>query len=277
MAEITAAAVKALRDRTQLPMMKCKKALQDAGGDQDAAVELLRKEGEKFNESRGDRETSAGRVEIFADTTANAGAIIEMQCESDPVAKNDEFRQLCRDLAKQLATGPGAASPDELLAQANPSKSGETLQDTVNDITNRIREVFRLARIKRLEGSCGGYAHHTGSTGVLVQVDGGNDEAAKDVAMHIAAMKPSVVNKEELPADAVARERDILMEAARKEGKPENILEKMVEGRMRTYYEQQVLNEQKFVKDETMTVGKFADSNGMKVNSFVCWDLGRPE
>ncbi len=275
MAEITAAAVKALRDRTQLPMMKCKKALQDAGGDQDAAVEMLRKEGEKFSESRGDRETSAGRVEIFADTSASAGAIIELQCESDPVAKNDEVRDLCRAMAKQLATGPGASSPDDLLGQDNPSKPGETLKDTLNDITNRIREVFRLARIQRVEGGCGGYAHHTGATGVLVQVEGGNDEAAKDVAMHIAAMKPSVVNKEDLPADAVARERDILKEAARKEGKPENILEKMVEGRMRTYYEQQVLNEQKFVKDDAQTVGKFASANGMKVNSFICWDLGR--
>ncbi|MDA7977949.1 MAG: translation elongation factor Ts [Pirellulales bacterium] len=275
MAEITAAAVKALRDRTQLPMMKCKKALQEANGDQDAAVEALRKEGEKFNESRGDRETSAGRVEIFADMSASAGAIIELQCESDPVAKNDEVRQLCRDLATQLATGPGAASAQELLAQNNPSKSGETLQDTLNDITNRIREVFRLSRIQRLEGSCGGYAHHTGSTGVLVQVEGGNAEAGKDVAMHIAAMKPQVVSKEDLPADEVAREREILLEAARKEGKPENILEKMVEGRLRTFYEQRVLNEQKFVKDETLTVTKFLGNNGMKVNAFVCWELGR--
>jgi elongation factor Ts len=121
MAEITAAAVKALRDRTQLPMMKCKQALIESGGDQDAAVEMLRKEGEKFSESRGDRETSAGRVEIFADMSAGAGAIIELQCESDPVAKNDEFRQLCKDVAKQLATGPGAATAEELLDQPSPS------------------------------------------------------------------------------------------------------------------------------------------------------------
>lgn len=275
MADISAAAVKELRDRTQLPMMKCKKALEQANGDQEAAVRILREEGAKFTESRGDRETSAGRVEIFADMSAGAGAIIELQCESDPVAKNDDFRALARDIAKQLATGPGADSPEALLEQPNPGKSGETLKETLNDLTNKIREVFRLSRIKRLDGKCGGYAHHTGATGVLVHVEGGNDEAAKEVAMHIAAMKPAVVNKEELPAAEVQREREILMEASRKEGKPENILEKMVDGRMRTFYEQKVLNEQKFIKDEAVTVGKFASGAGMKVIEFTCWDLGR--
>ena len=274
MAEISAATVKTLRDRTKLPMMKCKAALQQTDGDVEAAIELLRKEGEKFSESRGDRETSSGRIEVYASVAEGVGAMIEFQCESDPVTKNDAFRQLTADLAKQLATGPGAASPEELLSQPSPSRPGQTLKDQVNELTNQIREVFRLARIVRIDGPCGGYAHHDGRSAVLVQVEGGNDELAKEIGMQVVAMRPDVVRIEDLDPEVVAKEREILAAASRKEGKPENIIEKMVEGRLRNFYAERVLNEQPFVKDNAVTVGKMAQQNGMTIKQFVHWTLG---
>ena len=140
---------------------------------------------------------------------------------------------------------------------------------------NRIREVFNLARIVRIDGNVGAYAHHTGSPGVLVEVEGGTPDAAKDVAMHVAAMQPAVVVIADLnPAD-VEKEREILTEAARTEGKPENILGKMVEGRMKNYYAKWVLAEQPFVKDDKKTVGKFASEAGMKLKRFVLWELAK--
>ncbi len=174
-----------------------------------------------------------------------------------------------------MATGPGAKTPDELLAQPSPSKPGKTLRDQKDDMFNRIREVFNVGRIARIDGPCGGYATTTGTTGVLVEVEGGNDEAAKDVGMHIAAMRPAVVTKEELDPAAVAKEREILSEAARKEGKPENIIDKMVEGRLKNFYAEQVLLEQPFVKDDKQTVGQYAKEHGMKVKRFVRWELGK--
>src|SRR5688572_10998839 len=265
MAEISASAVKSLRERTGLPLMECKRALEATGGDEEAAIVKLRSEGKKTMEQRSGRETSSGRIGIYSDLKKGVGAMIELQCESDPVAKNDDFRQLVADLAQQLATGPGASTPEELLAQPSPSKRGQTLKDQLDDLANKIREVFRLARIVRIDSACGGYLHHPGSPGVLVEVQGGNDEAAKDVAMHVSAQKPAVVTKEDLDPAAVAQEREILSEAARKEGKPDNIIAKMVEGRLKNYYADKVLLEQPFVKDDKQTVGQFAKQHQMQV------------
>src|SRR5262245_45827975 len=193
MPEVTAAAVKSLRDRTNLPMMKCKEALTKAGGDADKAVEMLRKEGEKFRETRGERETSFGRIEICAGLGQPTGAMIELQCESAPVSTNDAFRQLAADLAKQLATGPGAATAEELLKQPSPSRKGHTLADQFNDLTGQIREVFRIPRLIRVNGTCGGYVHHDGTKGVLIEVQGGkNEDLVKEFGMQIVAMRPDV-------------------------------------------------------------------------------------
>jgi len=277
MAEITAAAVKSLRERTGLPMMDCKKALSETDGNEEAAVEALRKKGIKTQETKmGVRDTSSGRMGIYADFDAGVAAMIELQCESAPVASHEEFIALANDLAKQLATGPGAATPDELLDQPSPSGNGSTLREQKDELYNRIREVFNLRRILRIDSTCGGYAHHSGVTkGVLLQVEGGDGGSAKDVCMHIAAMNPGAVNKDELDPTLVAKEREILSEAARKEGKPENIIEKMVDGRMRQFYAQQVLEEQPFVKDDKQTVGDYAKSADMKLLKFVHWELGK--
>jgi elongation factor Ts len=275
MAEITAAAVMALRQATGLPMMECKKALQETGGDQDAAITLIRKQGVKTQETRVGRETNCGRIAIFIDAAKKTAAMIELQCESAPVAGHEEFVQLANDLAKQLATGPGAKTPEELLAQKSPSKPSMTLGEQKDDLFNRIREDFNLARIVRVDGDAGGYAHHTGSPGVLLEVEGSKPDVAKDIAMHIAAQNPKVLVKEDLDPAAIDKERDILSEAARKEGKPESIISKMIEGRMKNFYAEHVLTEQPFVKDDKKTVGQMAKEAGVKLKKFVRWELGK--
>ena len=274
MAEITAAMVKQLRDETQLPMMECKRALVETGGDKEAAKKKLREAGKKVMGKRQDRSTEEGRIGIFASIDGGVGAMVELQCESAPVAANEEFVQLVNDLAQQLAEGPGATEAADLWQQPSPSRSGSTLEEQKDELQNKIREVFRLARVCRFDGPSGGYVHHDGKSAALLQVEGGDDGLAKDVSMHIVAMKPSATIKEELDPEAIEKERSILMEAARQEGKPENIIEKMVEGRMRNFYAEHVLAEQPFVRDEKQTVGKVAASGGLKLVRFVRWQLG---
>ncbi len=276
MAEITATLVRELRDETGLPMMDCKQALVATGGDKEKAKEEMRKKGLKLQEGRGGRETTFGRFGIYSGLDKKSGAIVELKCESAPVAGSDEFIQLANDLAQQLATGPGAKSADELLAQPSPSKPGKTLKDVKDDMFNRIREVFNVGRIARLEGATGGYCHNAASVhGVLVQVEGGTDEAAKDVSMHIAAMRPLALSKEEIDPTVVDKERRILREAALAEGKPANIVDKMVEGRLKNFYAEKALLEQPFVKENSQSVGAYAQSKGMKVKKFVHWELGK--
>ncbi|MBN1589498.1 MAG: translation elongation factor Ts [Pirellulales bacterium] len=275
MAQITASSVKALRDRTGLPMMDCKKALQESDGDLDKAIEILRKAGKKTAEKRAGRATLSGRIAIYLDTDKEVGAIVDLRCESAPVASHEEFIQLADDLAKQLATGPGADGPEQLLDQPSPSNPAQTLREQFDDLNNRIREVFKIERIERIDGPCGGYAHHNGASAVLLHVEGGTPELAKDICMHVAAMRPAVLGVDDLDSTLVAKEREILAEAARKEGKPEAIIDKMVEGRLRNYYAEQCLTEQPFVKDDKQTVGQIAKGAGMKLIRYVHWELGK--
>jgi elongation factor Ts len=255
-------------------MMECKKALQQSGGDFEMAKQKLREAGKKFMGTRQDRTTEEGRIAVYTSLKPGVGAMIELQVESAPVAKNEDVIALANDLAKQLATGPGAKTPDELWKQPAPSRKGVTLQEWKDELENKIREVFRLARIVRVDGPAGGYVHHDGKSGVLLAVEGGNEELAKSIAMHVAAMRPKATTTAELDKSMVEKERAILSEQARKEGKPENIIEKMIEGRMRNFYAEHVLSEQPFVKDDKQTVGKVAAAGGMKLVKFIHWKLG---
>jgi elongation factor Ts len=273
MPAITAALVKELRDETGLPMMDCKKALEEAGGDKAKATQNLRESGKKLMSIRADRATEEGRIAVYTSVSGKVGAMIELQCESAPVANNDEFKALASDLAQQLATGPGAATPDELWSQPSPTRKGKTLRDLKDDLENKIREVFRLARIVRVDTPAGGFVHGA-KIGVLVEVEGGSDEVAKEVAMHVAAMNPKAASKDALDPALVAKEREIQKERARAEGKPENIIEKMIEGRMGNFYAEHVLEEQPFVRDPATTVGALAKQGGMKVKRFTRWALG---
>jgi elongation factor Ts len=279
MAEITAAAVMALRDKTGLPMMECKKALQECGGNTEQAVEWLRKQGVKTQAMRADRETSTGRLAVYADPAKNVGTIIELKCESAPVANSPDFKALAEDIATTLALGPGAKSPAELLAQKSHAHPDKTLADIKDDLFNRMREVFDLARICRIDAPCGGYAHHDGSKAAIVEIAGkttGPDAAtvAKDISMHVVALAPKAITKEDLDPETVAKEREILTEAARGEGKPENIIAKMIEGRLRNFFSQCVLLEQPFVKDDKQTVGQLAKGAGLEVKRVENWKLG---
>ena len=279
MAEITAAAVMALRDKTGLPMMECKKALLECGGNTEQAVEWLRKQGVKTQAMRADRETSMGRLAVYADPAKNVGTIIELKCESAPVANSPDFKALAEDIATTLALGPGAKTPADLLAQKSHAHPDKTLAEIKDDLFNRMREVFDLARICRIDAPCGGYAHHDGSKAAIVEIAGkttGPDVAtvAKDISMHVVALAPQAITKEDLDPVAVAKEREILTEAARGEGKPENIIAKMIEGRLRNFFSQCVLLEQPFVKDDKQTVGQLAKSAGLEVKRVENWKLG---
>ena len=276
MAGISAADVKALREQTGQPMMDCKKALAASDGDFDGAVQWLRENGAKVATKRSDRSTDFGRFGLHFGS--EVGAIVELKCESAPVTGNEEFIQLANDLAVQLATGPGAATPDELLAQPSPSKEGVTLGEQKEDLFNRIREVFNVTRIQRIDTACGGYNHNAANVvGVLVSMKGGNQETAKDIGMHIAAMNPAVLKVEQLAPEVVEKERKFLRDAAIKDGKPEQIVDKIVEGQLRKFYAESVLLEQPFVKDDKQSVGKYAKSQGMEVLDFVRWELGGAE
>ncbi len=277
MAEITAAAVKALRELTDLPMMECKKALVEAGGDQDKAIEILRESGKKVSLKRADNPTSEGRIWIEIKGDGSEAAMIELQCESAPVAANDEFQAFARQCARQLLDGPGAESPEQLTAQPAPEHAGMTLKEIYDELVNKIREKIVLARLTRVSGPVGGYVHHDGKTGVLFQAAGENATCPilKDVAMHIAALKPAVTEAEELDPAAVEAERDRLTNEAKATGKPDNIIEKIVAGRMKNFYDEQgVLVVQPFAKDDSKTVSQALAEKGFKASSFTLWVLG---
>ncbi len=277
MAEITAAKVKSFRERTGLPLMECKSALAEAGGDEDKAVAILRERGSKLEEKRGSRETSFGRFGLYCGMDKSTGAIVELKCESSPVTQNDQFIALCNDLAEGLAKSSSPISTAEaLLALPSPSRSGLTLGEQKAELFNKIRENFEVGRMSKLEGTCGGYSHNLGTVaGVLVQVEGGTDEAAKDVSMHIAAMRPAALSKDDLDKSIVEQEREYLRSAAIKEGKPANIVDKMVEGRLQQFIAEKALLAQPFVKDDKQSVGDFAKSNGMTIKKFVLYILGQ--
>ena len=279
MAAVTAAAVMALREKTGLPMMECKKALTECGGDTEQAVEWLRKQGVKTQAMRADRETSMGRLAVYTDLEKGVGALVELKCESAPVAGSPDFKDFVNDIAKTLALGSGASSPEELLSQKSQAHPDKTLGEIKDDLFNRMREVFELSRICRIDAPCGGYAHHDGSKAALVEVTGETaspqaSEVAKDVAMHIVALSPKAIVKEDLDQSIVDKEREILTEAAKQEGKPENIIQKMIEGRLRNFFSQCVLLEQPFVKDDKQSVGKLLKSVGLSVKRMEHWKIG---
>jgi len=279
MAEITAASVMALREKTGLPMMECKKALQECGGDTAAAVDWLRKQGIKTQSMRADRETSCGRLAVYTDPAKGVAAMVEFKCESPPVAGCADVKDYAADLAKTLALGPGAKTADELLAQKSAAHPGKTLAEIKDDLFNRMREVFEISRILRIDAPCGAYAHHDGSKAALVEIAGNTSaanaaEIAKDIAMHVVALAPAAIRKEDLDPAVVDKEREILSEAARKEGKPENIIAKMIEGRLRNFFATCVLLEQPFVKDDKQSVGQLAKSAGLEVKRVENWKLG---
>lgn len=277
MAEITAAAVMKLRERTDLPMMRCKKALMEADGDEEKAIEILQEQVKGLIAKRADNTTAEGRVFVTVKDDNSQAAIIDFQCETAPVAGSPAFIELGEALASQLLNGPGAESPDELLAQEAPGKDGVTLQSMMDDLINKIGEKFVVAHIAKVDGPLGTYTHHDHKTAVVFQAEGEkmDDPILRDVAMHIAALKPSVTTPDDLSDEEIAAERERLTAEAKATGKPENIIDKIVEGRMSVFYQNSgVLTAQAFAKDDSKTVEKVLSENGYKAKSFVCRSIG---
>jgi elongation factor Ts len=277
MAEITAAAVKQLREMTDLPMMDCKKALTEAAGDQEKALALLKSWGKKVMDKRAENLTQEGLIVIEIKPDGSEAAMIELQCESAPVAVSEDFNFLASQCIKQLLNGPGAATPEELLAQPAPDRPGQTINEVLGEVVNKIREKMVLAKVTRVAGPVGGYVHHNKKNGVLFQAEGTgkSPEVLRDVAMHIAALRPKATFPAELPADLVAAERAKLTEEARKSGKPANVVDKIVEGRLKNFYvEQGVLVEQPFAKDDSKSVSQALTEQGYKAAAFTRWVIG---
>ena len=277
MATISAAAVKKLRDRTDLPMMNCKKALVEADGDEEQAIAILQKMSKEKLDKRADNVTAEGKIFQWVADDHSSAAMVEIQCESDPVSKSEGFTTLGNDLLKQLAEGPGAGTVEELMSQQSPS-AGKTLKEQHEEISNKILEKIVVARVCRLSGPVAGYVHHDGKTAVLFQADGekADDQTMRDVAMHIAALRPRVTVAEDLDADEIKKERDRLTEEAKASGKPDNIIDKIVEGRLKAYYvENGVLNLQPFAKDDTKTVAQALEEKNLVAKGFTLWVLGQ--
>ena len=279
MSQISAAAVKALRDKTNAPMMDCKAALTEAQGDMEKATEILRKKSKDIQVKKGEREAAEGRIAVFIDPAQKVGAILEMRCESAPVAKNDLFVKLAEDVVRQVAL-KGAKSIEELLAQPFVDDPKKTVQDRIGDVIGLVRENMKPARFKRLSGLLGSYIHHDGSTGVLLQVEGTTADAQllKDVCMHITARNPSAARREDVPEALISKEKEIAKEQLaadpKNKNKPPNIVEMILEGKIKTWLADNVLVEQPFVKDDSKKVGDVLKASGLTVAQFIRYRVG---
>ena len=260
MAQITAALVKELRERTGAGMMDCKKALTAVEGDMDKAIDFLREKGLAAAAKKAGRIAAEGVVGSFVSADGKIGAIVEVNCETDFVAKTDGFKELVEKIAAHIvATKPADV---EALVTASIAKIGEKIS------------VRRFALYEAPEGVVAAYIHGGGKIGVVVELKGGNAELGKDVAMHVAAANPSYLERSQVPTAELEHEKEVLSEQAKNEGKPEKIIEKMVMGRINKYYKEVCLVDQEFVKDPDQTVGKLVKANGAEVLAFARFQLG---
>lgn len=271
MAEITAGLVKELRERTQLPMMECKKALTQADGDIAKAEDILRKSGAMAAASKAGRETAEGRVATFVSECGCAGGIIEVRCETAPVANNEIFVNMCKQIARHvagLATLPDSA--DKLAGQPLAHDPTQTVKDTMDFAVNRLRENMQIARFARLSGGfISSYEHHNGQVAVLLEMDvdrsvKGDErvvQLAKDLCMQVTAANPMAVDRERVPASIVEKEKEVIKAQVEQqsEGKPAAIIEKMTIGKLNKWYNEHVLLEQPFVKEDKKTVKQVID------------------
>jgi elongation factor Ts len=275
MANYTAADIKALREQTGAGMLDVKKALDEADGDRTQAAELLRVKGLKGITKREGRSASNGLVAAYA--REGVGTLVEVNCETDFVAKGERFIALA-DRVLEQAVASGAADAETLLA--SEIEPGKTVQVLLDEANATIGEKIEVRRVARLEGGIvTSYLHKTSpdlpaQIGVLVAAEGGDPAVVRDVAMHIAAFSPSVLSREEIPAETVENERRVAEATAREEGKPEAALPRIVEGRVNGYFKENVLLEQPFAKDAKKTVAKVLEEAGSKADAFARFRVG---
>ncbi|HEY8506173.1 MAG TPA: translation elongation factor Ts, partial [Gemmataceae bacterium] len=257
---------------------ECKAALIEANGDLQKAEDILRIKGGMKAAKREGRETAEGRIATFIDPDKKVGAILELRCESPPVTKTEGFVKLANDLARQVAL-KDPKSVEELLAQPFVDDPKKTVQDRIGDAKMLIRENMRVVRFERLTGLLGEYVHHDGSVGVLVEVTGekADPQLLRDVAMHITAASPTPVaaRREDVPKEILDKEMEIAKAKAAATGKPPQIAEKIAEGQMRTWFQENVLVEQPFIRDDSKTVGQVLQAAGLQVVRFVRYRVGQ--
>ena len=272
MTAVTAQMVKELRERTGSGMMECKKALVETNGDLDAAAELMRKQGLAKADKKAGRVAAEGTIVIEQSADGRSAAMVEVNCETDFVATGGDFRAFAESVAKTaLASKP--ADLDALLAL---KVGGSTVEETRRELVAKIGENITVRRFEVMTAKgdrIGTYMHGT-RIGVLVDLTGGTDDLARDLAMHVAASRPVCVSDADVPADLVAKEREIIAAQSQQEGKPANIIEKMVEGRLRKFLAEITLSGQPFVKDPDMVVGKLVAEQKGTVNGFVRMEVG---
>ena len=277
MANFTAADVKRLRDQTGAGMMDCKNALNEADGDLEAAIELLRLKGAKDAGKRATRTAANGLVAAELDGTS-AGVLVELNCETDFVAKTDLFQQVAAEIAKAASDGKVA---DRLTLLATQARPGTTVEQLIEEAGANLKEKLELGRYARFEGGyVTSYLHRSDAAlpptlGVLVQLDQDNAEVAKDLAQQVAAMRPLYTKREDVPADVVEKERRIAEQITRDEGKPEQAIPKIVEGRLGAYFKDVVLTEQAFVKEQKTTIKQVLAQNGVAVTGFARFQVGQ--
>ena len=272
MAEITAGMVKELREKTDAPMMECKKALSEAGGDLSKAEEILRvKLGNKATKAAS-RVTAEGMIGIYISPDAKLAAMIEVNCETDFVAKNDDFNGFVKQLAQLIAE----KNPADIDALAALAMSGSTVDDVRKALIGKIGENIAPRRFVRIaaNGKLSSYLHGGSRIGVLVDIVGGDEALAKDLAMHIAASKPKSLSRDGVPVADVERERSIAMQKAAESGKSPEIIAKMVEGTVQKYLKEVTLLGQPFVKDDKVTIEQLLKNKSASVASFSLYVVG---
>ena len=268
MAQITAAMVKELRETTGAGMMDCKKALSAMDGDKERAIDWLREKGISKAEKKAGRVAAEGAV--FACVDGSVGVILELNCETDFAAGNEQFRTLGDKILAHIAK----TNPADLDALLSSDLGGKKVSDLVTEATATIGEKISLRRFVRYEsaGRIGSYIHMGGKIGVLVDLSGGDEALAKDVAMHIAASNPQAIDRAGVDASAIEHEKEVLRKQALEEGKPEKIVDKMVEGRINKFYKEVCLVEQEFVKDPDKKISDVLGGNAVK--AFTRYQLG---
>ena len=269
---ISASLVKELREKTGAGMLDCKKALEATNSDMDAAVDWLREKGISKAAKKADRIAAEGLSAILV--KGNDAAVVEVNSETDFVAKNAEFQEMVNEILNAVIAGNAKTVEEALKLKTNDG----TVNDLIVNKTAKIGEKLSLRRFKKVtkkdNEEFGSYIHMGGKIAVLTVVEGANEEVAKDVAMHAAAMRPSYVRIEDVPSDEVEKERTVLKEQAMNEGKPAEIAEKMVAGRIQKFYKEICLEEQPFVKDGDINVKTYVKNNGGKIVTMVRYEVG---
>ena len=272
---VTASQVKDLREKTGAGMMDCKKVLTETDGDMEKAIELLRERGIAKAAKKSGRVAAEGLVEAYISEDGKVGAIVEVNAETDFVAKNDEFKSFVASVAKQVVE-KDPKDVEDLLAQESIDEAGKTVKDVLTDKIAKIGENMNIRRFVRFEsdGLIEKYIHGDGKIAVLVNMKGGDNEVAKDVCMQIAAARPEYLNEASVPEDRLNKEKEILKVQTMNEGKPEAIAEKIVQGRIRKFFEEVCLVDQVFVKDPNKKVSDILKENNAEVTEFARFEKG---